>query len=171
MTWALALTLTYLLLPAQASPPSRDAIVSAARTVIGQARYATMVTLDAGGQPQARIVDPFAPEDDFTIWIGTNAATRKLAQIAANPKVTLLYFDHQRQHYVTVIGTAVIVRDPAEKARRFKPDWKAFYKNGSAGEDYVLVKITAARLEVVAESLGMTNDPNTWRPVFLEMKP
>lgn len=171
MTRALVLTLTWLLLPAQASPPSRDAILSAARTVIGQARYATLVTLDAGGQPQARIVDPFAPEDDFTIWIGTNAATRKLAQIAANPKATLLYFDQQRQHYVTVIGTAAIVRDLAEKARRFKPEWKAFYKNGSAGDDYVLVKIAVARLEVVAESLGMTNDPNTWRPVFLEMKP
>ena len=170
MTRALVLALT-LLLPAQASPPTRDAILSAARTVIGQARYATLVTLDADGHPQARIVDPFAPEDDFTIWIGANAATRKIAQIAANPKATLLYFDQPRQHYVTVIGTAAIVRDPAEKARRFKPEWKAFYKKGSAGDDYVLVKITALRLEVVAESLGMTNDPNTWRPVFLEMKP
>ncbi len=170
MTPALVLALT-LLLPAQASPPTRDAILSAARTVIGQARYATLVTLDGSGHPQARVVDPFVPDGDFTIWIGTHRATRKLAQIAANPKVTLLYFDQPRQHYVTVIGHATIVRVPAEKARRFKAEWKAFYKNGSVGDDYVLVKITAARLEVVAESLGMTNDPNTWRPVFLELRP
>jgi hypothetical protein len=31
------------------------------------------------------------------------------------------------------------------------------------------VKITPTRLEIVAESLGMTNDPSTWRPVTLNV--
>lgn len=158
-----------LLLAAQAAPPSRDAVLAAARTVIAQARYATLSTLDAAGQPHARVVDPFPPDDDFSVWIGTNAATRKLAHVAANPRVTLLYFDPPRQHYVTLAGTAAIVRDPAEKLRRFKPEWQPFYKNGAAGDDYVLIKVTPARLEMVAESLGMTNDPATWRPVTLDL--
>lgn len=149
--------------------PAPEAILTAARTVVAQARYATLSTIDASGQPHARVVDPFGPDEPFTIWIGTNAATRKLEHIAANPRVTLLYFDAARQHYVTVTGRAIIVRDPAEKARRFKPEWKSFYKNGSAGDDYVLIRVTAERLEVVAESLGMANDPITWRPVTLEL--
>jgi len=170
MTRALAIAAA-LLLTAQASPPPRDAILVAARTIVAEARYATFVTIDASGQPHARIVDPFPPEPDFAIWIGTHAATRKLAHIAANPRVTLLYFDPPRQHYVSVHGTAVAVRDREEKSRRFKPEWKAFYANGAEGDDYVLIKITATRLEVVAESLGMTNDPSTGRPVILEMTP
>lgn len=158
-----------LLLTAQASPPTRDAILVVARTIIAEARYATFVTNDPSGQPHSRIVDPFAPEKDFAIWIGTNAATRKLAHLAANPRVTLLYFDPPRQHYVSVLGTAVAVRDRGQKSRRFKPEWKAFYANGAEGDDYVLIKVTATRLEVVAESLGMTNDPRTWRPVTLDL--
>jgi general stress protein 26 len=160
-----------LLLAAQAAPPSREAILTAAREVMGQARYATFVTIDSSGQPHSRIVDPFPPEPDFGIWIGTNAATRKLAQIAGNPRVTLLYFDAPRQHYVSVIGTAMAVRDRVEKTRRFKPEWKTFYRNGAEGDDYVLIKITPSRLEIVAESLGLTNDPATWRPVTLDLKP
>jgi general stress protein 26 len=150
----------------QAQPPPRDAVLKAAREVIAAARYATLGTIDAlGGYPHARIVDPFTPEDDFTIWIGTMAETRKVEQVERNPRVSLLYLDAPRQHYVSIIGAATVVRDPAEKARRFKPEWQAFYKDGSAGDDYVLLRIDPLRLEIVAESLGMKNDPETWRPV------
>jgi general stress protein 26 len=166
-----AIAAAALVFAGQASPPTRDAILTAARQIIGQARYATFVTIDPAGQPHARIVDPFPPEQDFAIWIGTNAATRKVAHIASERRVTLLYFDPPRQHYVSVHGTAAAVRDREAKTRRFKPEWRAFYASGADGDDYVLIKVTATRLEVVAESLGMTNDPRTWRPVSLEMTP
>ena len=151
-----------------AQAPPRDAVFKAAREVIAAARYATLGTIDdLGGYPYARVVDPFAPEADFTIWIGTNASTRKVQQVGRNPRVSLLYFDAPRQHYVSIIGSATIVRDAAEKSRRFKPEWKAFYKNGSEGDDYVLLRVDPLRLEIVAESLGMKNDPETWRPVSI----
>jgi general stress protein 26 len=81
----------------RAAAPSRDEILKAAHSVIVEARYATFVTIDEAGQPQSRIVDPFEPESDFTIWIGTNALTRKVSHLASNPRVTLLYFDRARQ--------------------------------------------------------------------------
>src|SRR5690606_26247838 len=68
--------------------PADTAILSAARTVITQARYATMVTMDAAGEPNARVVDAFEPEDDFTVWVATHRLTRKLVHLAANPRVT-----------------------------------------------------------------------------------
>ena len=151
---------------AQSGAPARDAVLKAAREVISAARYATLATIDdLGGYPYSRIVDPFEPEADFTIWIGTNADSRKVQQITRNPRVSLLYFDAPRQHYVALTGSATVVRDTAEKSRRFKPEWKAFYKNGEGGDDYVLLKVAPLWLEIVAESLGMKNDPATWRPV------
>jgi general stress protein 26 len=156
------------LLEAQPASPPREAVLKAARDVIGAARYATLATIDnLGGYPYSRVVDPFEPEPDFTIWIGTNAETRKVQQIGMNPRVSLLYFDAPRQHYVSIVGSATVVRDAAEKARRFKPEWKAFYKNGSSGDDYVLIKVAPLRLEIVADSLGMKNDAATWRPVSI----
>jgi len=155
---------------APGQPPTREQIVSAARAVIGKARYATLVTLDAGGHPQGRIVDPFEPEGDFAIWIATNARSRKTGQLEASSKATLVYFDVASQSYVTVIGHATLVRDPAEKAKRWKEEWAAFYRDRNKGDDYVLIRMTPTRLEIVSEALGMRNDPETWRPVVLELR-
>lgn len=152
------------------APPSRDAIVAAARSIIQQARYAVLASVDEAGQPQSRVVDPFVPERDFTVWIGTNARTRKVSQIAAKPKVTLLYFDAPRASYVSLLGTAVLVRDAAAKAKWWKEDWASFYSNKNKGDDYVLIKVTPRQLEIVSDVLGMKNDPLTWRPVTLEVK-
>jgi general stress protein 26 len=149
-----------------AQAPPRDTVLKAAREVIGAARYATLSSVDElGGYLYSRVVDPFPPEGNFTIWIGTNAESRKVQQLTRNPRVVLLYFDAPRQHYVSIMGSATVVRDPKEKLRRFKPEWKAFYKNGSEGDDYVLLRVSPSQLEIVAESLGMKNDPATWRPV------
>jgi len=65
--------------------------------------------------PQARIVDPFAPEADFTIWVATNPLTRKVAEIRQDPRVTLLYFNAAAAEYVTVLGTATLVSDSASR--------------------------------------------------------
>lgn len=171
MTARTALAAVALLAPAlvAAAQPAPDDILKASRTVIAQARYATLVTVDDAGQPQARIVDPFPPEDDFTIWVGTSALTRKVGQVERNPRVSLLYFDASRQAYVSIAATAAIVRDPAEKARHWKAAWEGFYKGGSSSEQYVLVRIVPARIEVVAAHLGMTSDPATWRPVGVDL--
>jgi general stress protein 26 len=154
--------------PGGQAAPAETAILTAARTVIAQARYATMVTMDAMGEPNARIVDAFAPEEDFTVWVATHRRTRKLVQLAANPRVTLLYFDRANSHYVTLVGTAIVVTDPSEKARRWKDDWADFYQDRNRGDDYVLIRIVPSRLEVVAGSLGMPSDPATWRPTIHE---
>jgi hypothetical protein len=149
VSWCLSLLLLSLpqTTPPPAPPPSRDAILAASRTIITGARYATLVTVADAGQPDARIVDPFAPESDFTIWVATNSASRKAAQLARDSRVTLVYFDATSKSYVTVKGTATLVRD-----------------------DYLLVRITPDTLEVVSVALGMINDPATWRPVTLKLR-
>jgi general stress protein 26 len=155
---------------AQPAAPARPAIVAAARDIIGKARYATLVTVDRQGQPQARVVDPFAPDEDWSIWFATNPLTRKVAEITAQPRATLLYFDASRSSYVTVVGAARLVRDEAEKAKRWKDDWKPFYKNANRGDDFLLIKIEPERLELVSPVLGMNNDPANWRPVMLNLR-
>ena len=148
--------------------PTRAAILAAARTVIAKARYATLTTLDDTGAPAARIVDPFPPEQELTIWVATNSRTRKAAQLARDGRVSLTYFDRAAEHYVTVAGMATLVRDLDARAARWKDEWKAFYENTYRGDDYLLIRIDPHRVEVVAPSLGFNNDPKSWRPVTME---
>ena len=152
------------------NPPSKQAIFVAARDIMSKARYATLITLDAKSAPQARVVDPFPVEDNWIVWIATTSASRKVAEIRREPRVALSYFDTQDQGYVTLTGTAAIVRDPVEKAKRWKDEWAAFYKDKNRGDDYTLIRLTATRLEVSSPSRGMNNDPVTWKPVTVVLR-
>ena len=159
-----------LLLPATAAAqtPPRAAVIAAATDIIQKARYCTFITIDAEGQPQARIVDPIAPDANFTIWFATNPRTRKVDQVRRNPKVTLSCFDAGTSSYVTVLGRGDLVTEVAEKQRHWKPDWAAIYPDGAKSNDVMLIRITPARLEIVSESRGMIGDPKTWRPLAID---
>jgi len=147
----------------------RERVLAAAREVMAAARYATLVTLGPDGHPQARIVDPFEPEEDFTIWAATNARTRKAAEIAADPRVTLLYFDRAGSSYVTLAGRAELVRDSTERARHWKEEWAGFYRDRHLGDDYLLIRVRPHRLEVSSTRHGVLNDPVTWRPAIVAL--
>ena len=139
----------------------------AALDIIATARFATLVTIGPDGHPQARVVDPFAPDSAFVVRVATNALSRKVAEIAADSRVTLLYFDVAGNSYVTLVGTAELVRDDAERARWWKEDWASFYQDRNMGEDYMLIRIRPTRLEVSSERHGISNDAVTWRPVLV----
>ena len=156
---------------AQAPPPARAAVIAAASDIIQKARYCTFVTIGEDGQPQARIVDPIAPDASFTIWFATNPLTRKVDQVRRNPRVTLLCFDTSTSSYVTVLGRGDLVADPVEKRRHWKDDWAHIYPKGAASDEFMLIRITPARAEIVSESRGMIGDAKTWLPLSIEFPP
>ena len=151
-----------------AQTPDRTKVVAAAAQVMEKARYCALVTIGRDGHPQARVVDPFPPERDLTVWIATNPITRKVEQIRTDPRVTLFYFDPSGPGYVTLLAKAELVSDPVEKARHWKEEWAAFYANKNRGEDFILIRCKPIRLELVSYGHGLLNDPSTWRPITVD---
>lgn len=141
---------------------SRDELISAAREIIATARYCALITDGSTGRTQARTMDPFPPDDEMVIWLGTNSHSRKVAEIRRRPRVTLYYFDRESEAYVTIQGIARLVNDRNEKARHWKDEWKAFYTNRD--KDYLLIEVRPLRLEVVNTKKGILGDPRTWLP-------
>lgn len=159
-------------LPAQAArsdPPTSSQIRAAAREVMADARYATMVTLDSSGHPQSRVVDPLLGAGD-TIWIATNPLTRKVREIERDSRITLMFFDQAAGAYVTVLGHATIATDARRNAEHWKSEWAPFYREGYAGRDFTLIAVRPFRLEVSSPRHGLSNDARTWRPVVLEIR-
>lgn len=155
--------------PAQPGPPAdRDTVLRAAHDVARKARYATLVTIGDDGQPHARIVDPFGPDENFTVWVGTSPVTRKVAEIVKDPRVTISFFDTSGPAYVTFSGTARLVTDPAARAKHWKSAWAPFYKDEYRGGDFALLAVDPRRLEIVSQGHGLNNDPLTWRPVSVD---
>ncbi len=124
-----------------------------------------LITQDHKGRSRVRTMDPFPPENDFTVWFGTNSKSRKVDQIKKNPRVTLYYFDNRSMGYVTLHGSAQIVNDPEEKEKRWKEEWEAFYPNKA--EDYLLIKVSPEWMEIISVSHGIVGDQKTWKPPII----
>jgi general stress protein 26 len=137
-------------------------LLSAARDIMTSAKTCALITIDSEGRPRVRVMDPFSPENDFTVWFGTNAKSRKVEQIKNDPKVTLYYLEPNNSGYVMLHGIAQLVFDQAEKDNRWKTEWEAFYPNKE--EDYLLIKISPQWLEVISYTHGIIGDHKTWEP-------
>ena len=125
-------------------------------------RYCALITTDGRGRANARTMDAFAPDENMTVWFGTNPSSRKVADIRRNLRVTLYYFDRENQAYVTIQGRARLVNDAKEKARHWKDEWKPFYPDRDQG--YLLIEVRPVRLEVVNTKTGIVGKSRTWRP-------
>jgi general stress protein 26 len=140
----------------------------AARRIMTAARYCALVTMGEDGRPRARTMDPFPPDDGFVVWLATNPRTRKVRDIRRDRRVTLYYYDAEARGYVTLFGTARLVDDPEEKARRWKPGWEAFYPDRD--RSYLLIEVTPERLEISSPADGIDNDPVTWLPRSIDLR-
>lgn len=162
------------LLSAQATP-ERPSVLSpavleaAARQIVASVPYPTFITTDANGYPQARTVQPMAPDSGWAVWFATNPRTRKVTEIARRPHVVLHYFDPVTQSYVALSGRARVVRDRATKDAHWNPQWSTFYPDRDTS--VVLVVVQAERLEIVSAKLGVEGDKATWRPPTLRLRP
>jgi len=151
--------------PAAQGRPSRNEIVAGGRDIIQKAGYCSFITAGEDGHPQARVVDPLGPDENFVFYVATNPLTRKVEQVRRDPRVTLLCFDATTASYATVLAKAAIVTDAAEKARHWKAAWTPFYAGGPKSDAVVLIRLAPSRMEVVSEARGLTSDPKTWLPL------
>lgn len=152
--------------PAPSVAP-RERTLKVAREIMAAARFCTMVTA-IDGEAQARIIDPLEPDAGFVVHIATNPLSRKVSQMQANPRVTLLYFDTTRLAYVTLIGMASLVPESG-KAALYKKDWEGFFDR-SRPASYALYRVAPTRVEVVSARDGLTGDPATWRPEIIRFR-
>lgn len=148
--------------------PTQSAIEAAARAIVASVPYPTFITTDANGRPQARTIQPMAPDSTWTVWFATNPRTRKVGEVIRHPHVVLHYFDAQRQSYVALSGRARVVRDRATKDAHWNPVWSTHYPDRDTS--IVLIAVRAERLEVVSAQLGVEGDKATWRPPTLVLR-
>jgi general stress protein 26 len=131
-------------------------------------RYCALITVDSKGQPHVRAMDPFLPDENMIVYLGTNPKSRKVQEIQNNHRVALYYSDDTGEGYVAIIGTAVLVDDPKKKAVWWKKQWEEFYKDQE--ESYLLIKVIPERLEIVNYKHNILSDTETWSVPYVEFE-
>jgi len=143
-------------------------IINLSKKTIKETYFGTLITVDKKGQPRARVMEPFEPDNNFIIWLATNPKSRKVTQLKNNSTATLHYFDKSNLSYVSLMGNAFLVNDDAIKSQKFKDGWDKFYKNQK--EDYLLIKFIPYTLELISTSTEFTGDSITWKPHQVQLR-
>ena len=141
-------------------------IMQAARGIISRAYFGTLITIDQNGNAKARLMEPFAPEKYFVIYLATNPKSRKVQEIQQNHQATLHYVDAPRTGYVSLYGSIDIVTNDSLKKAHWKNGWERFYPNKSDG--YMLLKFIPDYLEVISIRDSLTGNANNWQPARVE---
>ena len=151
----------------QKTQPSEAALKKVATEIISAAKTCALITVDNEGLPRARTMDPFPPDENFTVWFGTNKNSRKVNQIKNNPNVTFYYLDKDESCYVMINGKAELVDEANAKEKWWKKSWESFYPDKKS---YLLIKVTPVTMEISSAPRGITGDLVSWQPPAVEFK-
>jgi len=151
---------------------SFDEIAEDFHSRVARIAWCSVATIDRKGRPRQRILHPIW--EGPLGWIATNRHSHKEKHLAANPYVSLSYWDPQHQQ-VYVDAKAEWCDDPAEKKRIWELykstppplgyDPQIIWQGGVEDPTYGLLKVTPWRIELYGLNNVMTLEPpKVWRP-------
>ena len=117
------------------------------RKLIKDIRVAMLTTSAADGSLRSR---PMATQDadfDGELWFFTRYHSPKSEEIQENQKVNISYASPKDERFVSVSGTATLVRDPAKVKELWRGEYKAWFPEGKKDPELALLKIRVDRAE------------------------
>jgi general stress protein 26 len=83
-------------------------------------------------------------EFDGDVWFFSEADSRKVREIEEEPSVHLSYVDLDDWRFVSMTGSAQIVRDADKKQELWLEDLEQWFDEGPESDGIVLIKVTPA---------------------------
>lgn len=96
------------------------------------------------GYPQSRPMH-LVDRDRRTLWFATSRSSRKVKQIQADSRVTVLFVDSARYNYAAVHGHASLVEDAERQRTLWRNEWEDDWPEGPSDPDYVLIRVDSVR--------------------------
>ena len=116
-------------------------------TLIKDIRIALLVTGDRDGRLHGRPMAAMNKDFDGDLWFASRDNAPKLDEIADNTHVLLAYSEPKDQNYVSVSGTARIVRDPATVKSLWSEPMRVWFPKGPDDPEIALIRVTVDSAE------------------------
>lgn len=108
--------------------------------------FCMLTTID-GGQLRSRPMSTQEFEFDGDLWFFTRDNTHKTDEIGKDPRVNVAYSKPDDNRYVSVSGTAEIVKDRAKMEELWSPILKAWFPDGLEDPNICLLKVAVEQAE------------------------
>jgi len=117
------------------------------RELVKDIDFCMLTTIDEGGDLHSRPMSSNGDIDaDGDIWFFTSASSHKVSEINQLPKVNVSFADPENQRYISVSGTAQLVRDRA-KIELWRPEFKIWFPEGKDDPEVALLRVSLEKAE------------------------
>ncbi len=110
-------------------------------TMIKDIRFASMVTRTADGAMRSRPMTAQGEGEGDTLWFFTDTRSGKMDDIAADPRVLIVYADPSSQAYVSVAGRATAVDDRAKIHELWSEPTRTWFPDGPESPQIGLIRV------------------------------
>jgi general stress protein 26 len=110
-------------------------------------RIAMMTTVEPDGTLHSR---PMATQDiefDGNLWFFTQASAPKVGEVEQHRQVNISYSKPEDNLFVSVSGTAELVREQQKIHELWRPFYKAWFPDGPENPDLALLKVSVESAE------------------------
>ena len=86
-------------------------------------------------------------DDNGWLWFLTDRSSRKACELIQNPHAAIAFQSPRGDRYVSVEGTAIVVRDDVQLKRMWNPTYRSWFPKGKTDPEIVLVAVRITRAE------------------------
>jgi general stress protein 26 len=109
--------------------------------MIKDVEIAMMVTQDDQGRFRGRPMRAVNKEFDGVLWFFATTGSHVTGEAAGDGRVLLTYADPRAQDYVSVYGTAEVVKDPAKQKQLWSEPLRVWFPGGAEDPKVSLIKV------------------------------
>jgi general stress protein 26 len=115
--------------------------------LVDEIKFAMLTTEDEEGNLRSRPMSTLQMDADGALWFFTAMSSLKIEETAEHRLVNLSYAHVDKQEYLSISGTASVVRNKEKMQQLWTPWIKPWFPQGSDDPDLVLLKITIHEAE------------------------
>ncbi|HNP71680.1 MAG TPA: pyridoxamine 5'-phosphate oxidase family protein [Kouleothrix sp.] len=127
--------------------PTRAQAIRTLGALIKDIKIAMLTTIEADGALRSRPMGTQQVEFDGDLWFFVGASSPKAHEISADPRVNVSYAQPDDQRYVSVSGTAELLRDREKIRELWSPLYKAWFAQGLDDPDLALLRVRVEQAE------------------------
>ncbi|HEV2846657.1 MAG TPA: pyridoxamine 5'-phosphate oxidase family protein [Thermoanaerobaculia bacterium] len=117
------------------------------RDLIKGISFAMLTTVDEDGSLRSRPMQTQEAEFNGELWFFTSASSAKVDEVQSDQRVNVSYSDPDDNRYVSLSGTASLVRDREKIKELWKPVLKAWFPDGLEDPDLALLRVKVEKAE------------------------
>ena len=115
--------------------------------IIDSIEVGMLTTMQDDGDHKSRPMQTQKLDADGNLWFFSNRSSHKTEELQKHPSVNVAYADTNSQSYVSVVGKASVVDDPAIKEELWSPIAKAWFPKGLEDPELTVLKVEIKEAE------------------------